>query len=397
VSTVFDEWAVDEFVEHLYQTVVLDDPERWMVLDSETRRTELTAAARRLDPLLGDDAVSRAVAGTLDRLGGLGPLQHLLGDPTVTEIMVNGDGSVWVERAGRLQRQSISIDEPTLMHLIERIVSPLGRRIDRSSPLVDARLADGSRVNAIVRPVAVDGPCLTIRRFGVTGIGLDRFASPAVAGLLTAAVAERRNIVVSGGTGAGKTTLLNALAATIAASERIVTIEDTAELRLGAEHLVRLEARPANIEGVGELAIRDLVRNALRMRPDRLIIGEVRGGEALDMLQAMNTGHEGSLSTCHANSPTDALRRLETMALMSSVHLPLTAVREQVQSSVDLVVQVGRGPGGNRRVSAVDEVDRPPLDGTARPSSTRALVCDGEVVDRPRRPARVASTGDGPS
>jgi pilus assembly protein CpaF len=304
---------------------------------------------------------------------------------------------VWIERAGRVERYPLSLDEATVMHLIERIVAPLGRRVDRSSPLVDARLPDGSRVNAIVRPVAVDGPCLTIRRFGVAAVGLDRFAPPAVVGLLRRAVAVHQNIVVSGGTGAGKTTLLNALAAVIPAHERIVTIEDTAELRLTAPHVVRLEARPANAEGVGALHIRDLVRNALRMRPDRLIIGEVRGGEALDMLQAMNTGHEGSLSTCHANSPTDALRRLETMALMSSVDLPLAAVREQVQSSVDLVVQVGRGPDGGRRIIAVDEVDPAPFDGSAQPSTTSPLARDGRLVAAPRRPARARPSGVRPS
>jgi pilus assembly protein CpaF len=312
----------------------------------------------------------------------------------VSEMMVNGGGSVWVERAGVVERCALTLDEATVMHLIERIVAPLGRRIDRSSPLVDARLPDGSRVNAIVRPVAVDGPCLTIRRFGVAAVGLDRFAPPEVVDLLREAVAARQNIVVSGGTGAGKTTLLNALVATVAPHERLVTIEDTAELRLGAPHVVRLEARPANVEGIGELRISDLVRNALRMRPDRLIIGEVRGGEALDMLQAMNTGHEGSLSTCHANSPTDALRRLETMALMSSVDLPLAAVREQVQASVDLVVQVGRGPDGGRRIIAVDEVDPAPGDGSARPSTTSPIVRDGRIVGARRRADRTAEPPD---
>jgi pilus assembly protein CpaF len=389
--------AVDGLTRRLYEAAMADDPGRWAALGPVGRRDLLLAAARRCDPLLSDDAVHRAVACALDDLGGLGPLEPLLADPAVTEVMVNGGGGVWVERAGRVERRALSLDEATVMHLIERIVAPLGRRVDRSSPLVDARLPDGSRVNAIVRPVAVDGPCLTIRRFGVTAIGLDRFAPAEVVELLRSAVVARLNIVVSGGTGAGKTTLLNALAACIPAHERLITIEDTAELRLGAPHVVRLEARPANAEGLGELRVRDLVRNALRMRPDRLIVGEVRGGEALDMLQAMNTGHEGSLSTCHANSPTDALRRIETMALMSSVDLPLAAVREQVQSSVDLVVQVGREPGGGRRVCAVDEVDPPTGAGPAGPLSTSPLVRDGRVVAAPvPRPRRAGRAGIGP-
>jgi pilus assembly protein CpaF len=383
--------AVERLAEHLYRGVVGDDPECWVALDPVSRRDRLTGAARRAEPLLADELVTGAVSRALDRLSGLGPLEPLLADPAVTEVMVNGGGSVWVERSGRIERCPLALDEPTVMHLIERIVAPLGRRVDRSSPLVDARLADGSRVNAIVRPVAVDGPCLTIRRFGVAAVGLDRFARPDVASLLRAAVAGRRNIVVSGGTGAGKTTLLNALAATIAPGERLITIEDTAELRLVAPHVVRLESRPANIEGTGAQGIRELVRNALRMRPDRLIIGEVRGAEALDMLQAMNTGHDGSLSTCHANSPADALRRIETMALMSSVDLPLAAVRGQLRSAVDLVVQVVRGADGDRRVVSVDEVDAETDEGAAgdaRPLTTYPLVRSGGVVAAPRRPDR---------
>jgi pilus assembly protein CpaF len=248
------------------------------------------------------------------------------------------------------------LDAATIEHLIERVVGPLGLRVDRSSPLVDARLPDGSRANAVVPPLAVDGPCLTIRRFGVQQVSLDDVCPPGVAPLLRWAVAVRLNLVVCGGTGAGKTTLLNALAAAVPAGERIITVEDAAELRLPSEHVVRLEARPANAEGVGRVTVRELVRNALRMRPDRIVVGEVRGAESLDMLQAMNTGHEGSLSTCHANSPADALRRLETMALMAGTGLPLAAVREQLASAIDLVVQVARQPGGARRVVAVEEV-----------------------------------------
>jgi pilus assembly protein CpaF len=306
-------------------------------------------------PLLGDADRRRMVDELLADLVGLGPLEPLLADPAVTDVMVNGGGDVWIERAGRLDRVELALEPTTVLHLIERVVAPLGLRVDRAQPLVDARLPDGSRVNAVVPPLAVDGPCLTIRRFGARAIPLARFGPPDVAGLLRRAVRERRNIVVCGGTGSGKTTLLNALAAEIPPGERIVTVEDAAELRLPQEHVVRLEARPANADGAGEVRIRDLVRNALRMRPDRIVVGECRGPEALDMLQAMNTGHEGSLSTCHANGPDDALRRLETMVLMGEVALSLTAVREQLTSALDLLVMVTR-QGARRRVTAVAEV-----------------------------------------
>ncbi|MCA1684025.1 MAG: CpaF family protein, partial [Actinobacteria bacterium] len=281
-------------------------------------------------PLLGAAVRARLVGEVLAEVSGLGQLEPLLADPQVTEIMVNGPRRVWVERAGRLERVPLDLGAGAIEHLIEKVVSPLGLRVDRSSPLVDARLPDGSRVNAIVPPLALDGPCLTVRRFGARAIPLDAFAPPAVAALLGWAVGARHNLLVSGGTGAGKTTLLNALATCIPSTERVITVEDAAELRLPGEHVVRLEARPANAEGAGEVRIRELVRNALRMRPDRIVVGEVRGPEALDMLQAMNTGHEGSLSTCHANSPDDALRRLETMVLMGDVNLPLAAVRSQL-------------------------------------------------------------------
>ncbi len=292
----------------------------------------------------------------LAEVQGLGPLEPLLADPTVTEVMVNGPGRVWVERAGCLERVALDLDAGSIEHLIEKVVGPLGLRVDRSAPLVDARLPDGSRVNAVVPPLAVDGPCLTIRRFGTRPVALSAFASPKVAALLAWAIGARFNILVSGGTGAGKTTLLNALGGHIPSGERVVTVEDAAELRLPADHVVRLEARPANAEGAGAVSVRTLVRNALRMRPDRILVGEVRGPEALDMLQAMNTSHEGSLSTCHANSPVDALRRLETMILMGDVDLPLDAVRTQLESALDLVVQVARAPGGSRQVVEVAEV-----------------------------------------
>jgi pilus assembly protein CpaF len=349
----------------------------------------LRAEARRHDPLLAGSVVESVVAKVQARVEGLGPLEPLLVDPTVDEVMLNGGGAVWVERRGHLQCTEVEVDEPTALALIERIVAPLGLHIDRASPLVDARLPDGSRVNAVVRPLAVDGPCLTIRRFGARAVALGEVATPGTAALLAWAVRARANVVVCGGAGAGKTTLLNALAAEIGDRDRVVTIEDAAELRLPGRHIVRLEARPASSEGAGEVRVRDLVRNALRMRPDRIVVGEVRAGEALDMLQAMNTGHEGSLSTCHANSPADALRRLETLVLMGDVALPLAAVREQVRSALDLVVQIARRPDGGRRVVAIAEVA---ADGDgADPLVTRALTdSDGRLCGLPRRPIRAA-------
>jgi pilus assembly protein CpaF len=306
-------------------------------------------------PLLSDADRERMVDELLADLMGLGPLEPLLADGAVTDVMVNGDGAVWIERRGQLERAGVVLDASTVFHLIEKVVAPLGLRADRSSPLVDARLADGSRVNAVVPPLAVDGPCLTIRRFGARAVPLARFAPAGVVELLRGAVQERRNIMICGGTGSGKTTLLNALAREIPHGERIVTVEDAAELRLPQDHVVRLEARPANADGAGEVRIRDLVRNSLRMRPDRIVVGECRGPEALDMLQAMNTGHEGSLSTCHANGADDALRRLETMVLMGDVALPLGAVREQLASALDVLVVVSRR-GARRRVTEVAEV-----------------------------------------
>ncbi|HEY6531037.1 MAG TPA: CpaF family protein [Acidimicrobiales bacterium] len=351
----------------------------------------LLAEARRHDPLLTGALVEAVVARVQARVEGLGPLEPLLADPTVDEVMLNGGGEVWVERHGRLECTGVVVDEPTALALIERIVAPLGLHIDRASPLVDARLPDGSRVNAVVRPLAIDGPCLTIRRFGARAVALDEVATPGTSALLAWAVRARANVVVCGGAGAGKTTLLNALAAEIGDRDRVVTIEDAAELRLPGRHVVRLEARPASAEGAGEVRVRDLVRNALRMRPDRIVVGEVRSGEALDMLQAMNTGHEGSLSTCHANSPADALRRLETLVLMGDVALPLAAVREQVRSALDLVVQIARRPDGSRSVVAVAEV-APDGDG-AHPLAVRALTDpDGRLRQLPQRAVRSAAT-----
>jgi len=349
----------------------------------EPLEARVGALVREEAPLLSSAAHSSAVATVVADVSGLGPLEPLLAEPGVTEVMVNGPGPVWVERAGRLERTHVVLAAPTIEHLIEKVVAPLGLRVDRASPLVDARLPDGSRVNAVVPPLSVDGPCLTIRRFGARAVPLANFCPPGVEPLLTWAVHARLNVLVSGGTGAGKTTLLNALAASIPDEERVVTVEDAVELRLPGSHVVRLEARPANAEGAGEVRLRDLVRNALRMRPDRIIVGEVRGPEALDMLQAMNTGHEGSLSTCHANSPPDALRRLETMVLMGDVALPLAAVRDQVRSALDLVVQVARRPGGRRAVVAVDEV----VDGDG-PVRTNSLADARGLRTLPVRPAR---------
>jgi pilus assembly protein CpaF len=295
---------------------------------------------------------------------GLGPLEDLLADPAVEEVMVNGPDEVYVERAGRVEAVDVRFpDEEELRNAIERILAPLGRRIDELSPMVDARLADGSRVNVVIPPLAVDGPALSIRRFGAARPGprelVERGSlSASQCELLEQAVVDRRSILVSGGTGAGKTTLLNALSGFIEPSERVVTIEDAAELRLQQRHVVRLESRPPSVEGKGEVTVRDLLRNALRMRPDRIVIGEVRGPEALDLLTALNTGHEGALSTLHANSAADALSRLETLALMAGVGLPHEAIAEQVQRGVDLVVHVERRPDGSRGVAEIAEVVR---------------------------------------
>jgi pilus assembly protein CpaF len=293
---------------------------------------------------------------------GLGPLEDLLADPAVEEVMVNGPAEVYVERAGQLKRTEVRFaSERALRDAIERILAPLGRRVDELSPMVDARLADGSRVNVIIPPLSIDGPALSIRRFTAARPDPDELVALGtmtgeLRDLLAGAVRTRRSILISGGTGSGKTTLLNALSAYIAADERVITIEDAAELRLRQPHVVRLESRPASVEDRGEVTIRDLLRNALRMRPDRIVIGEVRGREALDLLTALNTGHDGALSTVHANSPADALRRLETLALMAGVGLPHDAVRDQVRRGVELVVHLERSSRGARRVVEVAEV-----------------------------------------
>ena len=298
----------------------------------------------------------------LDEVFGLGPLEPLLQDPTVNDILVNTYESVYVERGGVLEKTNVSFKDNThLMHIIDKIVSSVGRRVDESAPMVDARLADGSRVNIIIPPLAVDGPILSIRRFGTTPLTADDLLSYGeytlqMLDILQKAVKARLNIVISGGTGSGKTTLLNVLSGFISERERIVTIEDSAELQLKQAHVVRLECRPPNVEGKGGVRQRELVINALRMRPDRIVVGEVRGEEALDMLQAMNTGHDGSVTTIHANSPRDALSRIETMCMMANLNLPEKAVRQQIAAAIQLIVQISRLSDGSRRITHVTEI-----------------------------------------
>jgi pilus assembly protein CpaF len=318
----------------------------------EAEKVPLTAEERR-----------RVIAAVTDDVLGFGPIEQFLADNAVTEILVDSDHPIYVERGGRLHvTESRFLSQDHLRQVIDRIVAMVGRRIDESSPMVDARLADGSRVNAIIPPLAIDGPALTIRKFSKHALDVDDLVglgtlTPPMWDFFDACVRGRLNVLVSGGTGTGKTTLLNVLSSLIPGDERIVTIEDAAELQLKQTLLVRLETRPPNIEGRGQVTARDLVRNALRMRPDRIIVGEVRSGEALDMLQAMNTGHDGSLSTLHANSPRDALARLETMVLMAGIELPVRAIREQVASAIDLIVHMTRLRDGSRRVTQVCEVN----------------------------------------
>lgn len=305
---------------------------------------------------------SKIVSDLKDEMLGLGPIEVLLKDPTVTEVMVNGPKKIFVERMGRLQLTDIQFhDDSHVMNIIERILSPIGRHIDESVPFVDARLEDGSRVNIIIPPLSLVGPCITIRKFATKALSVDNLITfgtldRKMADFIKACIQARINILVSGGTGSGKTTTLNVLSSFIPENERIVTIEDAAELKLQQEHVVTLESRPANIEGNGEITIRDLVKNALRMRPDRIIVGEVRGGEALDMLQAMNTGHDGSLTTAHANNPRDALSRLETMVLMAGFEMPIRAIREQVSSAIELILQQSRLKDGSRKITYITEV-----------------------------------------
>tara|TARA_R110002111_G_scaffold262586_3_gene339325 strand:- start:6239 stop:7546 length:1308 start_codon:yes stop_codon:yes gene_type:complete len=335
-------------------------------LEGDSLRREIRLVIEHLcdteNPLLNRSERERLIEEILDETFGFGPLELLLKDQDVADIMINGPKNVFVEKNGRIERSKVVFrDNQHLMQILDRIVSKVGRRVDETSPLVDARLPDGSRLNAVIPPLALDGPSLTIRKFGSNPLGLEdllRFGAftPEIAMLLEGAIKARVNTIISGGTGSGKTTLLNTLSSFIQSDHRVITIEDAAELQLQQDHILRLETRPPNIEGRGQITATDLVKNALRMRPDRIIIGECRGAESLDMLQAMNTGHEGSLTTIHANSPRDAVSRLETMITMGGVELPLKALRQQFASAVDLIIQVNRLQGGPRKVTHITEV-----------------------------------------
>lgn len=335
-------------------------------LEGDTLRREIRLVVEHLcdteNPLLNRSERERLVEEVLDETFGFGPLELLLKEPGVADIMINGPKNVFVEKEGRITRSKVTFrDNQHLLQILDRIVSKVGRRVDETSPMVDARLPDGARLNAIIPPLAIDGPSLTIRRFGSNPLTLEdllRFGAftPEMVMLLEGIIKARLNLLISGGTGSGKTTLLNTLSSFIPNDQRVITIEDAAELQLQQEHVLRLETRPANIEGKGQVTATDLVKNALRMRPDRIIIGECRGVEALDMLQAMNTGHEGSLTTIHANSPRDGVSRLETMISMGGIELPLKAIRSQFASAVDLIIQVNRMQGGPRKVTHITEV-----------------------------------------
>jgi len=359
--------AYHEFKERIHRRLIEKlDLAKLDTIPQETLRVQVREVIESL--LIADEEVSFELnregltEEILNETFGLGPLEPLLHDPTISDILVNTSSQVYVERFGKLEVTNTRFkDDVHLLNIIERIVSKVGRRVDESSPMVDARLPDGSRVNAIIPPLAIDGPILSIRKFGLHRLNMDdllrlRSLTPSIAELLAAVVRARLNILVSGGTGSGKTTLLNILSGYIPSGERIITVEDAAELQLQQRHTVRLETRSANIEGRGAVVQRDLVRNALRMRPDRIIVGEVRGPEALDMLQAMNTGHDGSLTTLHANSPRDALRRLETMVLMASGNLGDRAMREQISSAINIIVQISRLSDGSRKVVKVVEI-----------------------------------------
>jgi pilus assembly protein CpaF len=360
---VQDEWNFEHTVDY-YRRRLLDEINlgELSALDSAQRRTRLERLLARIlsreGPLLAGSERAQLIRRVIDDALGLGVLEPLLADPSITEIMVNGPQDVYLERAGRLERAPFAFaSEEQLYQTIDRIVSTVNRRVDESSPMVDARLATGERVNVIIPPLSLTGPVLTIRRFP-RPIPMPRMielgaVDQGTADLLAAMVRARFNIVISGGTGSGKTTMLNSLSAFIGEDERIITIEDAAELQLAQRHVISLEARPANVEGKGQVTIRDLVRNSLRMRPDRIIVGEVRGGETMDMLQAMNTGHEGSLATVHANSAGDAVSRLETLASMSELELPYAAIRDQINNALDVLVQLARFSDGTRRIVQV--------------------------------------------
>ncbi len=335
-------------------------------LEGDVLRREIRLVVEHLcdseDTLLNRNEREQLISEVLDETFGLGPLEFLLKDQTVSDILINGPKNIYVERRGRMEKTSVVFrDNDHLMQIIDRIISRVGRRVDETCPMVDARMLDGSRFNAIIPPLALDGACVSIRRFGTNPLKLEdllnfKAFTPEMVMLLEGAIKARLNIIISGGTGSGKTTLLNTLSSFIPNTDRIVTIEDAAELQLQQDHVVRLETRPPNIEGKGAINATDLVRNALRMRPERILIGECRGAEALDMLQAMNTGHEGSLTTIHANTPRDAISRLETMIMMAGFELPLKAMRTQIASAVNLVVQATRLQGGSRKITCITEV-----------------------------------------
>jgi pilus assembly protein CpaF len=335
-------------------------------LEGDTLRREIRLVVEHLcdteDTLLNRNERERLVSEVLDETFGLGPLEMLLKDPTISDILINGPKNIYCERRGKMEKTNVIFrDNNHLMQIIDRIISRVGRRVDETCPMVDARMIDGSRFNAIIPPLALDGACVSIRRFGANPLKLEdllnfKAFTPEMVMLMEGAIKARLNILISGGTGSGKTTLLNTLSSFIPNTDRIVTIEDAAELQLQQDHVVRLETRPPNIEGKGAISATDLVKNTLRMRPERIIIGECRGAEALDMLQAMNTGHEGSMTTLHANSPRDALSRLETMIMMSGFELPLKAMRTQIASAIDLVIQASRLQGGSRKVTSITEV-----------------------------------------
>ena len=359
--------AGDEIKHRVHRRLIMElETQRLDRMPTGEARDAVDAAARQIlqqeAPGVYGLARDEMVAAIVDEVLGLGPIEPLLRDPSISEVMVNGPDLIYFERDGKLQRAPVRFrDNVHIMRIIERIISPLGRRVDEASPMVDARLLDGSRVNIIIPPVSPKAPTITIRKFRADKMKMQDLINVSAltadaARFLQACVAVRRNVIISGGTGSGKTTMLNALSAFIADDERIVTIEDPAELRLQQDHVITLEGRPPSLEGKNEVAQRDLVRNALRMRPDRIIIGEVRGGEAFDMLQAMNTGHEGSISTVHANSPRDGLARIENMVLMAGMELPIKAIREQVSSAIHVIIQVSRFPDGSRKVTDISEV-----------------------------------------
>lgn len=363
-----DREAEFENIKRRIHTKLVDklDLSRVGELEGDVLRREIRLVVEHLcdteDTFLNRNERDRLVEEVLDETFGLGPMELLLKDPSISEIMVNGPKNVYVEKSGKLVKTSVVFrDNKHLMQIIDRIVSRVGRRVDEVCPMVDARLPDGSRVNAIIPPLALDGASVTIRRFGSNPLKLEdllnyKSLTPEMVMLLEGAMKARLNIIISGGTGSGKTTLLNTLSSFISNDDRIVTIEDAAELQLQQDHVVRLETRPPNIEGKGRISATDLVKNCLRMRPDRIIIGECRGGETLDMLQAMNTGHEGSLTTCHANTPRDAIARLETMIMMAGYEMPMKAMRQQISSAVDLIVQANRLQGGPRKVTHITEI-----------------------------------------